>query len=146
VLAVGFLLAALAGFGISDLLSSDDMTLVTNPGTDQMQVIVKQGSEVQTLDVEAASQVSGVGTLIGQFYRLEDGTTVYVPAGAAPPASTTTGGTTTDQGVTAPEDTATGVEPAPEAPPMPAPGDDAVSDGSIPAAPPAKKGSIDTTP
>ena len=32
VLAVGFLVAALAGLGISGILTSDDMTIVTDPG------------------------------------------------------------------------------------------------------------------
>jgi hypothetical protein len=142
VLAVGFLLAALAGLGISDILTSEDMTIVTDPGTDQMQVIVRQGDEIQVLDVESSGQVTGVGTLIGQFYRLADGTTVYVPAG------TTLPGTTPDVTATpVPEATATpGVTPAPETPAMPAPDEDAVSDGEPPPQPPTKKSDTDVSP
>ena len=43
VLAVGFLVAALAAAGVSGLLTSENMTIVTNPGTPEMQVIVKEG-------------------------------------------------------------------------------------------------------
>ena len=112
VLAVGFLLAALTGLGMTDILTGEDMTVVTNPGTDEMQVIVKSGDTIERFDVQGGEQVSGVGTLIGAFYRLADGTTVYVPAAEdAPPGSTLL-----------PETTATpapAVTPTP--PPMPAP-------------------------
>jgi hypothetical protein len=84
ILAVGFLLAALASFGLSDVLSSKNMTIVKNPGAADMQVILKRGSTIQSLDLHAGQQVSGVGTLIGQFYRLQDGSTVYLPASGAP--------------------------------------------------------------
>jgi hypothetical protein len=60
-----------------------------------MQVILKRGSTVQSLDLHAGQQVSGVGTLIGQFYRLQDGSTVYVPASGAPTPSATPGVTPT---------------------------------------------------
>lgn len=142
VLAVGFLLAALAGLGISGILTSDDMTIVTDPGTDEMQVIVRQGDEITRLDVEAGTEVTGVGTLIGQFYRLADGTTVYVPAGSTVPGATTPGTTTP-----LPESTASPtVTPAPEAPAMPAPEEDAVSEGVPPPQAPAKKSATDVTP
>lgn len=119
VLAVGFLLAALTGLGMTGVLTGKDMTVVTNPGTDEMQVIVKSGDTIERLDLEAGEQVSGVGTLIGSFYRLSDGTTVYVPStGSVPPgASPLPGVTPTPQATTTP-----GVTPAPTAPAMPAPG------------------------
>jgi len=47
-----------------------------------MQVITKNGTQITKLDLKAGQQVSGLGTLIGQFYRLPDGTTVYVPSGS----------------------------------------------------------------
>lgn len=113
VLAVGFLLAALTGLGMTDVLTGKDMTVVTNPGTDQMQVIVKSGETIERLDFEAGEQVTGVGTLIGSFYRLADGTTVYVPSSeTAPTGATPLPGATATPGVTA----------APTVPAMPAPG------------------------
>jgi hypothetical protein len=119
VLAVGFLLAALTGLGMSDVLTGKDMTVVTNPGTDQMQVIVKSGDTIERLDLETGEQVSGVGTLIGSFYRLADGTTVYVPSSGTVPA----GASPVPQATPAPTASTTpGVTPAPTAPAMPAPG------------------------
>ena len=89
VLAVGFLVAALSAAGVSGLLTNQNMTIVTNPGTPQMQVIVKQGDQIVKLDMSDGAQVQGLGTLIGSFYKLADGTVVYVPAGSPPPAGAT---------------------------------------------------------
>ena len=89
ILAVGFLVAALSAAGLSDLLTNKNMTIVTDPGTPQMQVIVKEGNKIEKLDMANGAQVQGLGTLVGSFYKLADGTVVYVPAGALPPADAT---------------------------------------------------------
>ena len=128
VLAVGFLVAALSAAGLSGLLTNQNMTIVTNPGTPQMQVIVKEGDHIAKLDMANGAQVQGLGTLVGSFYKLADGTVVYVPAGALPPAeatplpgtsptpgaTTTPAPTTTDYPTTNPYATPT---PLPTAPP-----------------------------
>jgi hypothetical protein len=135
VLAVGFLVAALSAAGLSGLLTNQNMTIVTNPGTPQMQVIVKEGDQIEKLDMANGAQVQGLGTLIGSFYKLADGTVVYVPAGALPPsgatpvpgasptpgASTTPAPTTSDYPTTNPYASPT---PLPTAPPttQPTPG------------------------
>jgi hypothetical protein len=85
VLAVGFLVAALSAAGITGLLTQENMTIVTNPGAANMQVIVKEGDKIEQLDIQSGAQVEGVGTLIGSFYKLADGTVVYVPTGTTPP-------------------------------------------------------------
>ncbi len=109
VLAVGVLVAALAAAGVSGLLTNENMTIVTNPGTPEMQVIVKDGEQITKLDMQSGAQVAGVGTLIGSFYRLADGTVVYVPSGETAPTGSTpvpgaspAPGTTTVPGVTPP--------------------------------------------
>ena len=61
VLAVGFLVAALAAAGVSGLLTSENMTIVTNPGTPEMQVIVKEGDKITKLDMQSGAEVAGVG-------------------------------------------------------------------------------------
>jgi len=125
VLAVGFLVAALAAAGVTGLLTSKNMTIVTNPGTPEMQVIVKDGDKITKLDMQSGAQVAGVGTLIGSFYKLADGTVIYVPAGqAAPSGATPLPGTTPTPGATTvPGTTPTpGVTLTPEAPFPSAPG------------------------
>ena len=122
VLAVGFLVAALAAAGVTGLLTSKNMTIVTNPGTPEMQVIVKDGDKITKLDMQSGAQVAGVGTLIGSFYKLADGTVIYVPAGqAAPSGATPIPGTTPTPGATTvPGITPTpGVTLTPEATPFP---------------------------
>ena len=122
VLAVGFLVAALSAAGVTGLLTSKNMTIVTNPGTPEMQVIVKEGNKITKLDMQSGAQVEGMGTLIGSFYKLADGTVVYVPAGeTAPGGATPVPGVTPTPGVTAaPTTTPTpGVTLTPEATPPP---------------------------
>jgi hypothetical protein len=89
VLAVGFLVAALAAAGVTGLLTNENMTVVTDPGTPQMQVIVKEGGKITKLDMESGEQVAGAGTLLGSFYKLADGTVVYVPTGETTPGGAT---------------------------------------------------------
>lgn len=98
VLAVGFLVAALSAAGITGLLTSDTMTVVTDPGTENMQVIVKDGDQIRKLDLENGAVVEGVGTLLGSFYTLADGTVVYVPSGSTPPGGTPGAETTSTPG------------------------------------------------
>ena len=116
VLAVGFLVAALAAAGVSGLLTNENMTIVTNPGTPEMQVIVKDGDQITKLDMQSGAQAAGVGTLIGSFYRLADGTVVYVPSGeTAPTGSTPVPGATPAPGTTP----LPGTTPAPGTTPLP---------------------------
>jgi hypothetical protein len=89
VLAVGFLVAALAAAGVTGLLTNENMTVVTDPGTPQMQVIVKEDGKITKLDMESGEQVAGAGTLLGSFYKLADGTVVYVPTGETTPGGAT---------------------------------------------------------
>jgi hypothetical protein len=89
VLAVGFLVAALAAAGVTGLLTNKNMTIVTNPGTPEMQVIIKEGDKITKLDMQSGQQVAGAGTLLGSFYKLADGTVVYVPAGQVAPGGAT---------------------------------------------------------
>ena len=108
VLAVGFLVAALSAAGLSGLLTDQNMTIVTNPGTPQMQVLVKEGDQIAKLDMANGAQVQGLGTLVGSFYKLADGAVVYVPAGALPPADATpVPGSSSTPGATTPAPTTT---------------------------------------
>lgn len=84
VLAVGLLVAVLTSAGLSGLLTEKNMTIVTDPGTPQMQVIVKQGGKIEAVDMSATARQQGLGSLVGSFYRLADGTIVYVPADGNP--------------------------------------------------------------
>ena len=123
ILAVGFLLAALTGIGLTGILTSKNVTIVTNPGQSDMQIVTKQGSQITKLNLTAGQQVSGLGTLIGQFYRLPDGTTVYVPSGSGTTGQTPSASGTTTPGVAVtPTPPSVVITPTPGAPPTGAPG------------------------
>jgi len=58
--------------------SQDEVTVITNPGTDQMQMIVKRGETMETY--EATGEIGeGEGTRAGVAYRMADGSFVFVP-------------------------------------------------------------------
>ncbi len=78
---VGFLIVSLSGFGLRELLSSEDVTIVKNPGQANMELIRKEGDKVQRLKATDSS-AEGVGTAIGTVYRLQDGSVVWVPGPA----------------------------------------------------------------
>ncbi len=75
---VGFLIVALSGFGLRELLSSEDVTIVKDPGTAQMEIIRKEGRTIERFTTTDAT-AEGVGTAIGTVYQLEDGRVVWVP-------------------------------------------------------------------
>jgi hypothetical protein len=87
--AFAFVLAAFLGLGIQDLLAADAFTVVVDPGGENMQVIVKRDGKIEKFDVTPGDEVQGVGTLLGSFYRLADGTIVWVPAGQIVPEDAT---------------------------------------------------------
>ena len=65
------------------LLQDKDYTVITNPGQDDMEIIVKEGEEIK--HYEASDEVgAGQGELLGKAYRLPDGRVVYVPAEDTP--------------------------------------------------------------
>jgi hypothetical protein len=76
VLAVAFLLAALASLNLSGLLTAEDVT-VTKKAHGQETVIVKKGDKVQAVKL-SHRKVVGSGERIGQAYRLADGRVVIV--------------------------------------------------------------------
>lgn len=76
VLAVAFLLAALASLNLSGLLTSEDVT-VTKKTDGQETVIVKKNDKVQAVKL-SKRKIVGTGEKIGQAYRLADGRVVIV--------------------------------------------------------------------
>lgn len=82
-LAVGFLVVALTGFGLSELISDEDVTIVKNPGEDDMEIITKTEGRVERL-TQTDELDEGRGHAIGTVYRLDDGTVIWVPQEEAP--------------------------------------------------------------
>ncbi|GAA5113770.1 DUF2149 domain-containing protein [Orbus sasakiae] len=58
--------------------NQQDMTIIENPGKDNMKIIIKQGEELTKY--ETSQQIGeGVGSKVGATYRLDDGRMIYIP-------------------------------------------------------------------
>ncbi len=75
---VGFLIVALSGFGLQELLSEEDVTIVKNPGEADMEIITKTAGRIERLE-RTDDMGEGRGYAVGTVYRLEDGTMIWVP-------------------------------------------------------------------
>ena len=72
VLAVAFLLAALASLDLEDVLTRGDVTVVRS-GPDGQPVITKRGETLRRLELRPGERVAGEGEAVGTVYRLSDG-------------------------------------------------------------------------
>jgi hypothetical protein len=58
--------------------SSDDVTVIKNPGKKNMEVIIKKGKKITKYKSEGKIG-EGEGTKAGVAYKLKDGSMVYIP-------------------------------------------------------------------
>lgn len=75
---IGFLMVALSSFGLKELVTTGDITIVKDPGTPEMEIITRTGDEIERL-ATTPEEASGQGLPIGTVYRLENGQVVWVP-------------------------------------------------------------------
>lgn len=86
VFAVALMVALVSFLQVPALLQNKDYTVITNPGQEDMEIIVKEGEEIK--HYEASDEVgAGQGELLGKAYRLPDGRVVYVPTEDMPDAT-----------------------------------------------------------
>ena len=81
VLVVALILALVGGASIADVaarMSTKDITIVTNPGQPDMEMIVKRGERIERLR-SSDERGEGRGERLGVAYRLESGEVIYVP-------------------------------------------------------------------
>ncbi|MBN7819353.1 DUF2149 domain-containing protein [Bowmanella yangjiangensis] len=68
------------------VFSTEDVTVIKNPGQENMQMIVKQGKEIK--QYKASGEIgSGEGMRAGVAYKMADGSFVYVPEDKDTPVS-----------------------------------------------------------
>ncbi|SES80274.1 hypothetical protein SAMN04488587_1080 [Methanococcoides vulcani] len=78
VFSVALLVALVMSYQLPELLSPTDMTIVMNPGQENMKIIVKEGQEIEVLNM--TDQIGGgTGDALGTAYKLADGRVIYVP-------------------------------------------------------------------
>ncbi|RZN36769.1 MAG: DUF2149 domain-containing protein [Methanosarcinales archaeon] len=81
VFAVALLIALVTSYHLPELITPDqDVTIVKNPGEPTMEVIVKSGQEIKTLNMsETMIEEDVIGT-VGTIYEMQDGGMIYVPS------------------------------------------------------------------
>ena len=80
VFSVALLVALVMSYHLPELLSSsEDFTIVKNPGAEDMKIIVKEeGKPIEVLNM-TDSIGGGTGEALGTAYKLADGRVIYVP-------------------------------------------------------------------
>ncbi|MFH2000055.1 MAG: DUF2149 domain-containing protein [Planctomycetota bacterium] len=78
VFALALLIALITSFGLSELLSEEEVTIIKNPGRVNMEMIIKKGKELKKFRV-SDEQLGGEGERLGICYQLKNGQMVYVP-------------------------------------------------------------------
>lgn len=82
VFSVALLLAVVMSAGLTELLTEQDITIVKNPGQENMQIIQKTEEGIEIMEINAEEQIGGgIGDILGTAYRLDDGRVIYVPEG-----------------------------------------------------------------
>lgn len=79
VFAVGLMVALVSAYHLSELFSSEDLTMIKNPNQPgKMEIITKKGKDIKVQKV-TEEMAEGEGIKLGTAYRLKDGRVVYVP-------------------------------------------------------------------
>ncbi len=80
VFALGLMVMLLMYLSIPEVLTQTDMTIVKNPGQQNMEVIVKSGERIEKLDMMNQTVQEEIVGEMGRIYKTKGGGMVYVPA------------------------------------------------------------------
>lgn len=80
VFSVALLVALVMSYNLPELLNpTEDLTIVKNPGSKDMQIIVKEeGKPIEVMNM-TDNIGGGTGEVLGTAYQLADGRVIYVP-------------------------------------------------------------------
>ncbi len=79
VFAVALMVAMVMFYNMPELVTpNENVTIVKNPGEPDMQIIIKEGQEIEVLNMTDKLS-GGEGVKMGIAYRLKDGRVIYVP-------------------------------------------------------------------
>lgn len=82
VFAVALMVALVSRYNMTEMFSQEDFTMVKNPGTDQMEIITKEGEKINRYtpsDAGDSDPSATRGERVGTAYRLPSGDIIYVP-------------------------------------------------------------------
>lgn len=94
VFSVALLVALVMSYHLPELLNSnEDITIVKNPGAEDMKIIIKdQGKPIEVLNMTNYIG-GGAGEALGTAYKLADGRVIYVPENSEGNSTPTSTGT-----------------------------------------------------
>ena len=79
VFSVALIVMLVVSYHLPQLLDPDaDLTVVTNPGQPDMQIIIKEGQTIEVMNMTDRI-AGGEGEVLGTAYKLGDGKVIYVP-------------------------------------------------------------------
>ena len=80
VFAVALMVALVTRYNMTVMLSTEDFTMVKNPGKENMEIITKEGEKINRYTPSEDQNQSGKrGKKVGIAYELENGEIIYVP-------------------------------------------------------------------
>lgn len=81
VFAVSLMVAMVMHMNMTEVFGQEDFTIVKNPGKDNMEIITKEGKEINTYKAsgETSDGDGQQGKRLGTAYQLENGQIIYVP-------------------------------------------------------------------
>ncbi|MBX3689219.1 DUF2149 domain-containing protein [Dokdonella sp.] len=83
---IAALLITVAKNPILKMMQADNVTIVTDAGQANMEMLVKQGEKIERFRANGQSG-QGEGTKAGVAWRMKDGSVVYVPEAATTKAT-----------------------------------------------------------
>ena len=80
VFALALMVALVSRFNMTEMFSQDDFTIVKNPGKENMEIITKEGQQINRYTPSDDQATDGKrGKRVGIAYELENGEIIYVP-------------------------------------------------------------------
>ena len=81
VFAVALMVALVSRYNMTEMFSTQDFTMVKNPGKENMEIVTKKGEKIQryTASNDQSNAEGSRGKKVGVAYQLENGEVIYVP-------------------------------------------------------------------
>lgn len=80
VFAVALMVALVTLYNMTEMFSNEDFTIVKNPGTPDMEIITKEGEQINRYTPsEEQNSDNKLGRRVGIAYELENGEIIYIP-------------------------------------------------------------------
>ncbi len=79
VFAVALMVAMVMNMNMTEVFTKEDLTIVKNPGKNNMEIITKEGGKINRYTPSEEQSSGKKGKKVGIAYELENGEIIYVP-------------------------------------------------------------------